>query len=101
MSSTRRHKSIARRMLNIGSAFALWCLIVLPAFATTSLSGRLTDPAGDVVAGATIRLVRPPESSIKETLTDSQGQFFFANLNPGEYHLTAEFPGFSPVTRTV
>src|SRR5207244_5154167 len=33
--------------------------------------------------------------------TDGQGQFFFANLDAGEYRLTAEFPGFSPITRTI
>lgn len=101
MSSAKPQRSTIRRLMCLGAAFALCCLAVLPAFATTSLSGSLSDPAGGVVAGATIRLSHVPESFLNETLTDSQGQFFFANLSPGEYRLTAESAGFTPVMRTV
>src|SRR5579864_5340594 len=101
MISIRRQNSMFRRLLRASSAFALWCLVVLPALATTSLSGNLTDPAGDVVRGATIRLVRLGDSLPNETLTDSEGQFSFGDLDPGEYRLTAEYPGFAPVTRSV
>src|SRR5579864_365709 len=101
MISIRRQNSMFRRLLRASSAFALWCLVVLPALATTSLSGNLTDPAGDVVRGATIRLVRLGDSSPNETVTDSEGQFSFGDLDPGEYRLTAEYPGFAPVTRSV
>jgi hypothetical protein len=101
MSSAKRQSLTIRRLMCLGTAFALWCLGVLPAFATTSLSGSLTDPAGSVVPGATIRLSQVPESSLNETLTNSQGQFFFANLTPGEYRLTAESPGFAPVMRNI
>jgi hypothetical protein len=41
------------------------------------------------------------DSSVSETFTDSQGLFFFANLKPGEHHLTAKFSGFAPVSTTV
>ena len=90
-----------RRLRCVGWALALWCLAVLPGFAVTSLSGRLLDPGGGIVPGATIRLVRLADSAQSQTNTDSQGQFTFANLNPGEYRLTAEFPGFAPLTRTL
>jgi Carboxypeptidase regulatory-like domain len=101
MISIRRLRSVVRRLLCVSSAFVLWCSVVPPAFAATSLSGSVSDPAGSVVPGATIHLLRLADSSPNETLTDGQGQFFFANLNPGEYHLTAEFAAFAPVTRTV
>ena len=89
------------RLRCVGWALALWCLAALPGFAVTSLSGSLLDPGGGIVPGATVRLVRLADSSQDQTRTDSQGQFSFASLNPGEYHLTAEFPGFAPATRTV
>lgn len=101
MTSIRSENSIIRILLTACSAFLLWCIATSPGFAATSLSGRLTDPAGGLVPGAAIRLVHLADSSLNETLTDSQGQFFLANLNPGEYRLTAEFPGFAPVTRTL
>lgn len=59
------------------------------------------DPAGGVVPGATVRLLRLADSSQNQTLTDNQGQFFFANLDPGEYSLRAEFPGFAAAMRDV
>src|SRR5499427_3847975 len=92
----------ARFLQRVGSAFLLWCVVsVPPALASTSLSGNMVDPQGSVIPGATVRLLRRADSLRNETQTDSQGQFFFANLDPGEYRLTAESPGFVPVTRTI
>src|SRR5215470_6214742 len=84
-------------------AFVLWCFTVFaPAvLAATSLSGNVTDPQGSVVVGATVRLLRRGDSSRRGTQTDSQGQFIFLNVDPGEYCLTAEYPGFAPISRTV
>ena len=96
----RRQSSGIPRLL-IRPAFLVLCLLALPAFAASSLSGCLTDPAGGAVPDATIRLLRSADSSRQETLTDGQGQFFFAHLGPGEYQLTAAFPGFAAVTRTI
>ena len=101
MTSIRDENSIVQTLLTVGSAFLLCCIFTLPAFAATSLSGSLTDPTGGVVPGAAVRLVSLADSSLNETLTDNQGQFFLANLNPGEYRLTAEFSGFAPVTRNL
>lgn len=88
-------------LLLAGAAFVFFWMGGLPAFAASSLRGSLLDPAGSVVAGATIRLSRLGDSSQKETITNSLGQFSFANLNPGDYQLSAECPGFAPVLRTV
>ena len=101
MTRTRLENSIARTLRYISSALALWYSLVIPALAASRLSGSLTDPSGGVVAGATIRLLRMADSSLKRTLTDSQGQFSFANLTPGEYRLVAEFPGLRPATRRI
>ncbi len=101
MTRTRLQNSTVRRLRRIGSAFALWFALVVPAFAASRLSGSLTDPSGNVVPGATILLLRLIDSSPNQTFTDSQGLFSFANLSPGEYRLVAEFPGFTTVTRTI
>src|SRR2546425_2927695 len=91
-----------RRLLRlVGAAFVLCFASVNAAVAATSLSGNLTVPDGVVVPGATVRLLRRADSSRNETQTDGQGQFSFANLDAGEYRLTAEFPGFAPITRTI
>ena len=67
----------------------------------TALNGRLTDPQGQLIPDATIRLSRRADSTSKETKTDAQGRFFFAILDGGEYRLTAESPGFTALTRTI
>src|ERR1700756_5640902 len=93
------------RMLSRNFYFALaLCFVVLlgpAAVAATNLSGNLTDPQGSVVIGGTVRLSRWTGSSFRETQTDSQGRFFFTNLDAGDYRLTAEYPGFAAVTRTI
>src|SRR5215469_11489082 len=71
------------------------------ASAATSLSGSLTDPQGGVVPGATVRLVRRADFSRNEIQTDGLGRFLFQNVEAGEYQLTAEYPGFAPITRTI
>jgi hypothetical protein len=86
----------------IPPAFILLVLVVqgIPVLAA-SLSGDLTDPQGNLVMGGTVRLLRRADSSNWETRTDTAGQFSFAALEPGEYRLVAESPGFAPVTRTL
>jgi Carboxypeptidase regulatory-like domain len=69
--------------------------------AASGLSGSLSDPQGRIVVGATVRLLRRADSSRRETQTGEQGQFSFGVLDPGEYRLTAESPGFSAITRTL
>ena len=69
--------------------------------AATELTGRLTDPLNQTVAAATVRLLRRADSTQREIKTDAQGRFAFLNLDGGEYRLTAESPGFAPLTRTL
>lgn len=47
MTSMRNQSSMIRRLLRVGSAFVFCVLAVLPAFATTILSGTLPDPSAD------------------------------------------------------
>lgn len=93
-----------RKFLQIFSPIStLSCLALSTpvAASVTSLTGSLTDPQGSVVAGASVRLLRRADSSSRETQTDGQGEFSFSNLDAGEYRLTAESPGFAPITRTI
>jgi hypothetical protein len=84
-------------------AFMLWwfSLCVPAALAAASLSGNVTDPQGSVVAGASVRLRRRADSSNLTTQTDSEGQFSFSNVDSGDYRLTAEYPGFRPITQSI
>jgi hypothetical protein len=89
--------------LSVAAFLVIWLVSLEStiASAASGLSGSLTDPQGRIVVGASVRLVRRADSSRLETQTSNQGQFSFGVLDPGEYRLTAESPGFSVVTRTV
>ncbi len=77
------------------------CLFDASAWAVSSIAGNVSDPQGRNVSGATIHLLRRANASRRETRTDEQGQFIFAAIDPGEYRVTAESPGFPILTRTV
>ena len=85
----------------VAAACLLAILFCVPAIAASSLSGELTDPQGDVVAGGSIRLLGQVDFSYREAQTDNQGRFSFTNLDPGGYRLTAEYGGFAPVTKAI
>jgi hypothetical protein len=78
----------------------LFCSSAGQAFAT-DLTGSLTDPQGQFVPSATIRLLRRADSTRRETKTNPQGRFSFTGLDGGEYRVTAESPGFAVLTRTI
>src|SRR3954469_22178317 len=66
-----------------------------------SVAGRVTDPSGAAVAGASI-VARQIETNISNsTLTDQEGRFRFPYLKPGSYEIKIHSPGFSDTTRTV
>jgi hypothetical protein len=84
------------------SALLLWvCCFGARSAAATDLTGNLTDPQGQLIPGATIRLLRRADSTRWETKTDAQGRFSFNSLDAGEYRVTAESPGFAVRTQTV
>ena len=91
---------VAQRICSVG--LLLWvCSLAVQAGAATDLTGSLTDPQGQLVSDATIRLLRRADSTSRETNIDAHGQFSFTNLDSGEYRLTAESPGFAVLTQTI
>src|SRR5215510_2149764 len=62
--------------------------------ATATLSGRITDPAGAIIAGVKITVTQIATGSKREATTNSEGFYALTNLNPGVYELTFEMTGF-------
>ena len=60
-----------------------------------TISGTVVDQMGAVVSGAVVKLARGNPSLTAEATSDSDGQFFFANLAPGPFQLTITAPGFA------
>jgi len=70
---------------------------VSPSFSqrqTGTVSGRITDKDGKPLAGATVSISGPAHMGFSSYVTQETGFFRFFGLEPGEYELLAEMPGF-------
>jgi hypothetical protein len=61
---------------------------------TGSITGRLTDPTGAVIAGAKVTVRNLGTGEIRTLTTDASGDFTATLLLPGHYSVTAEHTGF-------
>ncbi|HEX7314547.1 MAG TPA: TonB-dependent receptor [Pyrinomonadaceae bacterium] len=61
-----------------------------------TISGRVTDPQGAAVAGASVTLHERARTQVRlSTVTDSSGAYRFERLAPGEYIVEVEARGFA------
>jgi hypothetical protein len=74
----------------LGIHLAFWliaALLAMPsAFAqntTSAISGRITDPAGKPVAGATVEVLHVPSGTVKSATTDADGRYSEQALRVG------------------
>ena len=65
-----------------------------PAYGTTSLRGLVTDPAGAVVAGASVTVRNEENGASQTTTTDANGNYQFYNLTAGNSALFVNMAGF-------
>lgn len=62
----------------------------------TALSGRVTDPSGAVVPGATVRLKDTSTGRVLSTTSDRVGEFRFNSVQTGNYEMDVRHPSFAP-----
>src|ERR1041385_1985054 len=82
------------------------CALLLAAFAPAyaqgqgaSLSGRVTDPQGAALKGASVTLQARARTQVRlSTATDASGAYRFERLAPGEYLVEASAEGFAPAS---
>ena len=78
----------------------LLCVLLLLAFVpsyaqqNSEITGIVTDPSGNVIPGATVKLTENTTGYSRTASTDSAGLFTFPNLNIGTYSLDISAPGF-------
>jgi hypothetical protein len=81
----------------IARGLAALALIAVSAWGQTSsgsISGRVLDPSGQAVPGATLRLVRQDTGETRTFTSDAVGEFTFTSVQPGSYDLSAKADGF-------
>ena len=64
------------------------------------LVGSVVDAQGAVVPGATVKIVNTDTNLTRETVTDAQGGFAFANVLAGPYDVRVALGGFRESVRT-
>jgi len=65
------------------------------------LSGRITDPNGEPIAGAKVTAQGKSGGAEIQIITDASGVFRFENMPTGDYKIKVEANGFSAVLREV
>jgi hypothetical protein len=66
-----------------------------------SVSGRVTDASGAVIAGAQVTARQAETNLISRVITDREGRFRFPYLRVGSYEITVRQQGFADASRTV
>src|SRR5215475_13033440 len=64
-----------------------------------SISGRVTEASGGVVAGAQITITNTATNTTTSTTANESGDFSVLYLNPGRYTITVESKGFKKLIR--
>lgn len=75
---------------------------VSPVTAQTSfglVGGRVTDDTGGVLPGATVTVTNVRTGAVHTAITNAQGLYRVANLNPSEYTVRVDMAGFGSVQR--
>ena len=88
------------------AAVVLTTALAVPAAAQetvnfASVSGRVTDPQGAVIRGATVTARHAETNVTATTTTDVDGRFRFPYLRVGPYQIAARQPGFADTIRTL
>src|SRR5262245_6385228 len=84
--------------------FALTCCLCAPVLAqqavtSATLSGRIEDANGAMVAGGSITVTNIDQNQSLTVRSDAQGRFRFPYLPVGRYRLKVEAKGFAPFER--
>jgi outer membrane receptor protein involved in Fe transport len=94
---------MTHRLLRGMSVLLLIAFIAsVPLFAqkiTGDISGTVTDASNAAVAGAVVRAVNSGTGETQSAATNESGFFRIVNLNPGQYRLSVEAPGFKTMER--
>lgn len=64
---------------------------------TGTIAGTVTDPTGSVIPNATIKATNVQTDIPQTTRSNGSGNYIFPSLQPGDYKLSAQAPGFGTV----
>ncbi len=96
----RKTKLRWTRVIAAVCGLVLALAIEAPGFgqATSSLSGRVTDPSGAAIVQAGVKLLSMETGAERDGTTNQSGEYRFEELQPGKYSVTATAASFAPAT---
>ena len=89
--------------LRVGLLVTCLALLAIPLAIVHSAGGRIegkvVDPKGAIVAGATVTVTDPATNQTYTAITDQQGRYKIEGLPAGAYSVVVSAPGFADVHR--
>ena len=92
------------RLLRTFVFFASFVSLSAAAFAQTEtgrITGTVTDPQAGVVPGVNVTATATATGQVRSTVTDGEGRYVLANLQPTAYELKFNISGFKGITMKV
>ncbi|HJX89817.1 MAG TPA: carboxypeptidase-like regulatory domain-containing protein, partial [Pyrinomonadaceae bacterium] len=80
--------------------FITCCSNIMAQSSTSSVSGTVVDPQGNLVAGATVTLSNDQKNFTRTQSSTEGGSFAFTLIPPGQYRVEAEATGFKKAVLT-
>ena len=90
-------RALAHLVFSAIVSFGLLSVLCLAQTEDATISGRVTDQTGAVVAGASVQLQSAERGTTEETITNGGGIYLFSAVHPGVYHISVRKEGFHQV----
>src|ERR1700736_2084307 len=98
----QQSRAIFRFSASLPVAFLFLFLTLAPrsqAQVSAAISGRVTDPAGAVISGATVTANNLETKAARSTVTDEAGRYVILSLSVGVYEVRISKQGFQEAVR--
>src|SRR5262245_26752775 len=82
------------KKLLVAAALVGFSVCCLYAQTFGEVTGRVTDPSGAVIPGASVALTNVNTNAVRNVVTAEAGAYTFPSIPPGLYRLRTELPGF-------
>jgi len=90
---------MTNRVLGISAAFLLLCSLICAQSFVGGVRGLVQDPGGATIANANVTLRNDATGTVRTTISNSQGEYAFSQVEPATYVLVVENPGFKKLER--
>src|SRR5690348_2063268 len=88
------------RLLRIATGVFLCAWALFGQAGTGTITGTVIDPAGAIIAGASVEVTNTETGVVHPTVTTSTGAYTANNLPVGSYSVSVMVAGFKKFTRT-